>query len=163
MRAWASQSSLQSNDDMWALFKHTHLQTSAYWDTSCNLPHFLFLRFRLKDRPASAASQTSAVINERLQELVRMFKERTEKAKERLIDPDSSDEDSIVPCECPFPFWRHGTVLFQSCKGLESKRPDGDTWEAAMLVCYSLLYFQVKIVQKISVHLSLPHTLNCCV
>uniref|UniRef100_A0A669CCD4 Cyclic nucleotide-gated cation channel beta-1 n=1 Tax=Oreochromis niloticus TaxID=8128 RepID=A0A669CCD4_ORENI len=31
---------------------------------------------------------------ERLQELVRMFKERTEKAKEKLIDPDSSDEDT---------------------------------------------------------------------
>uniref|UniRef100_A0A8C6PWY6 Cyclic nucleotide gated channel subunit beta 1b n=1 Tax=Nothobranchius furzeri TaxID=105023 RepID=A0A8C6PWY6_NOTFU len=34
---------------------------------------------------------------ERLQELVRMFKERTEKAKEKLIDPDSSDEESIAP------------------------------------------------------------------
>ncbi|CAF98897.1 unnamed protein product, partial [Tetraodon nigroviridis] len=50
-----------------------------------------------KDRPASSASQTSTVINERLQELVRMFKERTEKAKEKLIDPDSSDEDSPSP------------------------------------------------------------------
>uniref|UniRef100_A0A669EJE2 Cyclic nucleotide-gated cation channel beta-1 n=1 Tax=Oreochromis niloticus TaxID=8128 RepID=A0A669EJE2_ORENI len=47
----------------------------------------------LKERPASSASQTSTVVNERLQELVRMFKERTEKAKEKLIDPDSSDED----------------------------------------------------------------------
>lgn len=59
----------------------------------------MFWLFRLKDRPASSASQTSAVINERLQELARMLKERTEKAKEKLIDPDSSDEDSIVPCE----------------------------------------------------------------
>uniref|UniRef100_A0A3Q3ME79 Cyclic nucleotide gated channel subunit beta 1b n=1 Tax=Mastacembelus armatus TaxID=205130 RepID=A0A3Q3ME79_9TELE len=50
----------------------------------------------LKERPESSASQTSAVVNERLQELVRMFKERTEKAKEKLIDPDSSDEDSII-------------------------------------------------------------------
>lgn len=39
------------------------------------------------------------MVNERLQELVRMFKERTEKAKEKLIDPDSSDDDSIIPCE----------------------------------------------------------------
>uniref|UniRef100_A0A672YE16 Cyclic nucleotide gated channel subunit beta 1b n=1 Tax=Sphaeramia orbicularis TaxID=375764 RepID=A0A672YE16_9TELE len=54
----------------------------------------------LKERPASSASQTSTVVNERLQELVRMFKERTEKAKEKLIDPDSSDEDSVIPCEC---------------------------------------------------------------
>lgn len=53
----------------------------------------------LKERPASSASQTSTVVNERLQELVRMFKERTEKAKEKLIDPDSSDEDSIITCE----------------------------------------------------------------
>uniref|UniRef100_A0A3B4VKQ7 Cyclic nucleotide gated channel subunit beta 1b n=1 Tax=Seriola dumerili TaxID=41447 RepID=A0A3B4VKQ7_SERDU len=37
--------------------------------------------------------------NERLQELVRMFKERTEKAKEKLIDPDSSDEDSVISCD----------------------------------------------------------------
>ncbi|XP_056908273.1 cyclic nucleotide-gated cation channel beta-3-like [Takifugu flavidus] len=67
IRAWTSQSSLHSNEDT------------------------------LKDRPASSASQTSAVINERLQELVRMFKDRTEKAKEKLIDPDTSDDDSVVP------------------------------------------------------------------
>ncbi|KAM8860844.1 uncharacterized protein ACB058_007858 isoform 7-T7 [Synchiropus picturatus] len=67
VRAWPSQSSLHSNDEV------------------------------IKDRPSSSASQTSAVVNERLQELVRMFKERTEKAKEKLIDPDSSDEDSIIP------------------------------------------------------------------
>uniref|UniRef100_A0A3B4XIC0 Cyclic nucleotide gated channel subunit beta 1b n=1 Tax=Seriola lalandi dorsalis TaxID=1841481 RepID=A0A3B4XIC0_SERLL len=68
VRAWPSQSSLHSTDDI------------------------------LKERPASSASQTSTVVNERLQELVRMFKERTEKAKEKLIDPDSSDEDSIISC-----------------------------------------------------------------
>ncbi|XP_070763169.1 cyclic nucleotide-gated channel beta-1-like [Enoplosus armatus] len=67
VRAWPSQSSLHSTDDI------------------------------LKERPASSASQTSTVVNERLQELVKMFKERTEKAKEKLIDPDSSDEDSIIP------------------------------------------------------------------
>ncbi|XP_022605580.1 cyclic nucleotide-gated cation channel beta-1-like [Seriola dumerili] len=66
VRAWPSQSSLHSTDDI------------------------------LKERPASSASQTSTVVNERLQELVRMFKERTEKAKEKLIDPDSSDEDSVI-------------------------------------------------------------------
>uniref|UniRef100_A0A3Q3BFS8 Cyclic nucleotide gated channel subunit beta 1b n=1 Tax=Kryptolebias marmoratus TaxID=37003 RepID=A0A3Q3BFS8_KRYMA len=61
--------------------------------------------FILRERPASAASQTSAVVNERLQELVRMFKERTEKAKEKLIDPDSSDEESIItsPPQPPAP------------------------------------------------------------
>ncbi|XP_035800161.1 cyclic nucleotide-gated cation channel beta-1-like isoform X2 [Amphiprion ocellaris] len=67
VRAWPSHSSLHSTDDV------------------------------LKERPASSASQTSTVVNERLQELVRMFKERTEKAKEKLIDTDSSDEDSVIP------------------------------------------------------------------
>ncbi|GAA6229770.1 cyclic nucleotide-gated cation channel beta-1-like [Lates japonicus] len=71
VRAWPSQSSLHNTDDF------------------------------LKERPASSASQTSTVVNERLQELVRMFKERTEKAKEKLIDPDSSDEDSVIPSPPP--------------------------------------------------------------
>uniref|UniRef100_A0A1A8FAU3 Cyclic nucleotide gated channel beta 1 n=1 Tax=Nothobranchius korthausae TaxID=1143690 RepID=A0A1A8FAU3_9TELE len=65
--AWPSQSSLHSSDEA------------------------------SRERPPSSASQTSAVVNERLQELVRMFKERTEKAKEKLVDPDSSDEESIAP------------------------------------------------------------------
>ncbi|KAI4885971.1 hypothetical protein NFI96_033062 [Prochilodus magdalenae] len=53
----------------------------------------------LKERPASSASQTSTVVNERLQELVKLFKERTERAKEKLIDPDDSDNDT--PPACP--------------------------------------------------------------
>uniref|UniRef100_A0A8C9S8L8 Cyclic nucleotide gated channel subunit beta 1b n=1 Tax=Scleropages formosus TaxID=113540 RepID=A0A8C9S8L8_SCLFO len=47
-----------------------------------------------KDRPGSALSQTSMVVNDRLQELVKLFKERTERVKEKLIDPDSSDDES---------------------------------------------------------------------
>lgn len=54
---------------------------------------------RMKERPASAASQTSTAVNERLQELVKLFKERTERAKEKLIDPDDSDEDTPPACE----------------------------------------------------------------
>ncbi|XP_075432653.1 cyclic nucleotide-gated channel beta-1 [Ascaphus truei] len=47
------------------------------------------------ERSASAISQSSAVITERLQELVRLFKDRTERVKERLIDPEiSSDGES---------------------------------------------------------------------
>ncbi|XP_053575500.1 cyclic nucleotide-gated cation channel beta-1 [Bombina bombina] len=47
------------------------------------------------ERSTSAVSQSSAVITERLQELVRLFKDRTERVKERLIDPEvSSDEES---------------------------------------------------------------------
>ncbi|XP_042294565.1 cyclic nucleotide-gated cation channel beta-1 isoform X2 [Sceloporus undulatus] len=47
------------------------------------------------ERSSSTASQNSAMINDRLQELVRLFKDRTEKVKEKLIDPDvSSDEET---------------------------------------------------------------------
>ncbi|RXN24073.1 cyclic nucleotide-gated cation channel beta-1-like protein [Labeo rohita] len=64
VRAWPSQSSISSADD------------------------------GLNQRPASSASQTSTVVNERLQELVKLFKERTERVKEKLIDPDNSDDDT---------------------------------------------------------------------
>ncbi|KTG06010.1 hypothetical protein cypCar_00012274 [Cyprinus carpio] len=46
------------------------------------------------ERPASAASQTSIVVNERLQELVKLFKDRKDRAKERMVDPDESDDES---------------------------------------------------------------------
>ncbi|MBN3293264.1 CNGB1 protein, partial [Polypterus senegalus] len=46
-----------------------------------------------KERPPSVTSQSSAIVTERLQELVRLFKDRTEKVKEKLIDPESSSED----------------------------------------------------------------------
>ncbi|XP_034542689.1 cyclic nucleotide-gated cation channel beta-1-like isoform X2 [Notolabrus celidotus] len=98
VRAWPSQSSLHSTDDI------------------------------LKERPASAASQTSTVVNERLQELVRMFKERTEKAKEKLIDPDSSDEDSVVPSppQAPAPQPAPST---QSTNGGEREAQEGPSGE----------------------------------
>uniref|UniRef100_A0AAY5L3F1 Cyclic nucleotide-binding domain-containing protein n=1 Tax=Esox lucius TaxID=8010 RepID=A0AAY5L3F1_ESOLU len=56
-------------------------------------------------RPASSASQASYVVNERLQVLVKMFKERTERAKEKLIDPDDSEDDSPTasPARAPAP------------------------------------------------------------
>ncbi|XP_074865222.1 cyclic nucleotide-gated channel beta-1 [Carettochelys insculpta] len=47
----------------------------------------------LPERVASAASQNSTIINDRLQELVRLFKERTEKVKEKLIEPESTSDD----------------------------------------------------------------------
>ncbi|KAF6287802.1 cyclic nucleotide gated channel subunit beta 1 [Rhinolophus ferrumequinum] len=51
-----------------------------------------------QDRASSSASQNSTIINDRLQELVKLFKERTEKVKEKLIDPDvTSDEESPKP------------------------------------------------------------------
>ncbi|XP_074067271.1 cyclic nucleotide-gated channel beta-1 [Macrotis lagotis] len=50
------------------------------------------------ERAESTASHNSAIINDRLQELVKLFKERTEKVKEKLIDPDvTSDEESPKP------------------------------------------------------------------
>ncbi|XP_062856832.1 cyclic nucleotide-gated cation channel beta-1-like [Trichomycterus rosablanca] len=76
VRAWASQSSITSADD------------------------------GLKERPSSAASQASTMVNERLQELVKLFKERTERAKEKLIDPDENDDTppgSPVPPPPPEP------------------------------------------------------------
>lgn len=49
-------------------------------------------------RPLSAASVGSVVIQDRLSELVRLFKGRTERQKERLGDPDESEEDSPTAC-----------------------------------------------------------------
>ncbi|XP_029983607.1 cyclic nucleotide-gated cation channel beta-3 isoform X14 [Sphaeramia orbicularis] len=48
-------------------------------------------------RPMSAASitsMTSVVVQDRLTELVRLFKGRTERQKDRLVDPDESEEES---------------------------------------------------------------------
>ncbi|NXK22869.1 CNGB1 protein, partial [Arenaria interpres] len=44
-------------------------------------------------RIGSATSLSSAIINNRLQELVKLFKERTEKVKEKLTDPDVTSDD----------------------------------------------------------------------
>ncbi|XP_063045305.1 cyclic nucleotide-gated cation channel beta-3 [Engraulis encrasicolus] len=46
-----------------------------------------------KQRPVSSASQSGIVVHERLQELVTLFKERTERVRDRLIDPDESEEE----------------------------------------------------------------------
>ncbi|XP_053905391.1 cyclic nucleotide-gated cation channel beta-1 [Malaclemys terrapin pileata] len=50
-------------------------------------------RKNLPERAGSATSQNSLTINDRLQELVRLFKDRTEKVKEKLIDPDTTSDD----------------------------------------------------------------------
>ncbi|XP_041636596.1 cyclic nucleotide-gated cation channel beta-1 [Cheilinus undulatus] len=52
----------------------------------------LFLSCRT--RPLSAASVGSVVVQDRLYELVRLFKGRTERQKERLVDPDESEGES---------------------------------------------------------------------
>nr|XP_033799621.1 cyclic nucleotide-gated cation channel beta-1-like isoform X2 [Geotrypetes seraphini] len=50
-----------------------------------------------QERTGSAMSHNSAVINERLQELVKLFKDRTERAKEKLIDQEGSSDESPMP------------------------------------------------------------------
>ncbi|KAL7406200.1 hypothetical protein ABVT39_015260 [Epinephelus coioides] len=56
-------------------------------------------------RPLSAASVGSVVIQDRLSDLVRMFRGRTERQKERLVDPDESEEESpsASPSKAPPP------------------------------------------------------------
>lgn len=70
----------------------------------------------LPERIGSATSQGSAVIHDRLQELVRLFKERTEKVKEKLTDPDvTSDEESPTACEFRLD-WEAGNARFGTWK-----------------------------------------------
>uniref|UniRef100_UPI0037E756D1 cyclic nucleotide-gated channel beta-1 n=1 Tax=Semicossyphus pulcher TaxID=241346 RepID=UPI0037E756D1 len=56
-------------------------------------------------RPLSAASVGSVVIQDRLSDLVRLFKGRTERQKERLLDPDESEGESpsASPSKAPPP------------------------------------------------------------
>ncbi|XP_042337140.1 cyclic nucleotide-gated cation channel beta-1-like, partial [Plectropomus leopardus] len=56
-------------------------------------------------RPLSAASVGSVVVQDRLSELVRLFKGRTERQKDRLVDPDESEEESpsASPKKAPAP------------------------------------------------------------
>lgn len=71
----------------------------------------------LPERIGSATSQSSTVIHDRLQELVRLFKERTEKVKEKLTDPDiTSDEESPTACEFRLG-WEAGNARFGTQNG----------------------------------------------
>ncbi|XP_067349233.1 cyclic nucleotide-gated channel beta-3 [Channa argus] len=56
-------------------------------------------------RPLSAASVGSVVVQDRLYELVRLFKGRTERQKDRLVDPDESEGESPTasPSKAPPP------------------------------------------------------------
>ncbi|XP_035811216.2 cyclic nucleotide-gated cation channel beta-3 isoform X5 [Amphiprion ocellaris] len=56
-------------------------------------------------RPLSAASVGSVVIQDRLNDLVKLFKGRTERQKDRLVDPDESEEESpsASPSKAPPP------------------------------------------------------------
>lgn len=52
-----------------------------------------------RGRPLSAASVGSVVIQDRLAQLVGLFKGRTERQRERLVDPDESEEESPSACK----------------------------------------------------------------
>nr|XP_021135482.1 cyclic nucleotide-gated cation channel beta-1 [Columba livia] len=91
-------------------------------------------RESLPERIGSATSVSSTVINNRLQELVKLFKERTEKVKEKLTDPDvTSDDESptaspakAVPAAAPVP---------PPAAEPEGDKPGGDEHYCEMLCC----------------------------
>uniref|UniRef100_A0A3Q2CX65 Cyclic nucleotide gated channel subunit beta 1 n=1 Tax=Cyprinodon variegatus TaxID=28743 RepID=A0A3Q2CX65_CYPVA len=63
---------------------------------------FIIILSSCRMRPLSAASIGSVVIQERLNELVKLFKGRTERQKDRLVDPDESEEESPSACTSPW-------------------------------------------------------------
>ncbi|XP_030812210.1 cyclic nucleotide-gated cation channel beta-1 [Camarhynchus parvulus] len=88
----------------------------------------------LPERIGSASSLSSAIINTRLQELVRLFKERTEKVKEKLIDSDvtSDDESPVASPSKPAP----AAAAVPAPGGqLEGDKPLGDDHYCEMLCC----------------------------
>ncbi|XP_038004468.1 cyclic nucleotide-gated cation channel beta-1 [Motacilla alba alba] len=91
-------------------------------------------RESLPERIGSASSLSSASINTRLQELVRLFKERTEKVKEKLIDSDvtSDDESPVASPTKPAP----AAAAVPAPGGEpEGDKPLGDDHYCEMLCC----------------------------
>ncbi|KAM6353388.1 cyclic nucleotide-gated channel beta-1 [Alca torda] len=91
-------------------------------------------RESLPERISSATSLNSAIINTRLQELVKLFKERTEKVKEKLIDPDvtSDDESPTTSPAKPAPAAAPVPPLGGETEG---DKPAGDEHYCEMLCC----------------------------
>lgn len=85
---------LLTADDEW---ESPHTDTVVHL---CHLrpPCFLSLSSCRMCRPLSAASVGSVGIQDRLNQLVGLFKDRTERKKERLVDPDESEEESPSAC-----------------------------------------------------------------
>ncbi|NXL51034.1 CNGB1 protein, partial [Podilymbus podiceps] len=85
-------------------------------------------------RIGSATSLSSAIINNRLQELVKLFKERTEKVKEKLTDPDvtSDDESPVASPTKPLPA---AAPVPPSGGEPEGDKPAGDEHYCEMLCC----------------------------
>uniref|UniRef100_A0A3B3X704 Cyclic nucleotide-binding domain-containing protein n=1 Tax=Poecilia mexicana TaxID=48701 RepID=A0A3B3X704_9TELE len=65
--------------------------------------HLQRVRSPCRMRPQSAASVASVTVQERLNQLVGLFKGRTERHKDRLADPDESEEESPTasPAKAP--------------------------------------------------------------
>ncbi|XP_029821370.1 cyclic nucleotide-gated cation channel beta-1 [Manacus vitellinus] len=91
-------------------------------------------RESLPERIGSATSLSSAIINTRLQELVKLFKERTEKVKEKLVDPDvtSDDESPVASPAKPAPAAAPVPPLGGE---VEEDKPSGDDHYCEMLCC----------------------------
>ncbi|XP_009289079.2 PREDICTED: cyclic nucleotide-gated cation channel beta-1 [Aptenodytes forsteri] len=104
----------------------SHTQALLGWDER--------QRESLLKRVGSATSLSSAVINNRLQELVKLFKERTERVKEKLTDLDiTSDDESpeaspakLAPAAAPVP---------PPGGEPEGDKPVGDEHYCEMLCC----------------------------
>ncbi|KFP50014.1 Cyclic nucleotide-gated cation channel beta-1, partial [Cathartes aura] len=86
------------------------------------------------ERVGSATSLSSAVINNRLQELVKLFKERTEKVKEKLIDPDVSSDDES-PAASPTKRAPAAAPVPPPGGEPEGDKPAGDKHYCEMLCC----------------------------
>ncbi|XP_064314241.1 cyclic nucleotide-gated cation channel beta-1 [Phalacrocorax carbo] len=91
-------------------------------------------RESLPERISSATSVSSTIINNRLQELVKLFKERTEKVKEKLTDPDVSSDDESPAASPAKPAPAAALVLPLGGKPEEDK-PSGDEHYCEMLCC----------------------------
>ncbi|NXA08363.1 CNGB1 protein, partial [Sapayoa aenigma] len=85
-------------------------------------------------RIGSATSLSSAIINTRLQELVKLFKERTEKVKEKLIDPDASSDDES-PATSPAKTGPAAAPVPPPGEMVEGDKPPGDDHYCEMLCC----------------------------
>ncbi|KAM9289054.1 cyclic nucleotide-gated channel beta-1 [Morus bassanus] len=91
-------------------------------------------RESLPERIGSATSLSSTIINNRLQELVKLFKERTEKVKEKLTDPDVSSDDES-PAASPAKPAPAAAPVPPLGGEPEGEKPPGDEHYCEMLCC----------------------------
>ncbi|NXN76408.1 CNGB1 protein, partial [Himantopus himantopus] len=85
-------------------------------------------------RIGSATSLSSAIVNTRLQELVKLFKERTEKVKEKLTDPDVTSDDES-PATSPAKPAPAAAPVPPPAGEPEGDKPAGEEHYCEMLCC----------------------------